>query len=160
MRLTIHAVGRMKSGPERDLAARYHDRLTKLAPSLGLSAGDVIEITESRQRSSDDRKAEEARQLHERFSTPRHLVLLDERGKTLSSPDLAQMIGDIRDQGCRDMVFAIGGPDGHDKALRTSADLVLGFGTMTWPHQLVRIMLAEQLYRSATILAGHPYHRS
>ena len=88
------------------------------------------------------------------------LVLLDERGKNISSEDLAERIGRLRDGGQKNLVIAIGGRDGHDAALRERAELTLSFGALTWPHQLVRIMLAEQLYRVATILSGHPYHRA
>ena len=87
------------------------------------------------------------------------LVLLDERGLAQTSEDFARSLGDWRDAGRRDMVVAIGGADGHGEALRSRADRILSFGKMTWPHQLVRIMASEQLYRAATILAGHPYHR-
>ncbi len=88
------------------------------------------------------------------------LVLLDERGKNLSSEDLAGRIGLLRDSGRKAAIVAIGGADGHDASFRDQAELVLSFGALTWPHQLVRVMLAEQLYRVTTILAGHPYHRS
>ena len=87
-------------------------------------------------------------------------INLDERGKSLSSEDFANRIAALRDGGRRSAVIAIGGPDGHDAGLRVAAELVLSFGAQTWPHQMVRIMLAEQLYRATTILAGHPYHRA
>ena len=88
------------------------------------------------------------------------LIVLDERGKNLGSTDLAEKIGGLRDGGRRHLALVIGGPDGLDPALRGEAELVLSFGLLTWPHQLVRVMLAEQLYRITTILAGHPYHRA
>uniref|UniRef100_UPI00035D10FC 23S rRNA (pseudouridine(1915)-N(3))-methyltransferase RlmH n=2 Tax=Brucella/Ochrobactrum group TaxID=2826938 RepID=UPI00035D10FC len=88
------------------------------------------------------------------------LILLDERGKTLGSEAFAAIVGRMRDDGKRQLIVAIGGPDGHDPALRSRADLVLALGELTWPHQIARILIAEQLYRAATILAGHPYHRS
>lgn len=159
MRLSIHVVGRMKSGPERELADRYLDRLSKSGPSIGLEFSGVTEIAESRARSTDERKREEAASLdnHRKDAV---LFLLDERGKNPTSEDLAARIGELRDSGRKHVVFAIGGPDGHDAAIRSSADLVLSFGAQTWPHQLVRVMLAEQLYRVSTILSGHPYHRS
>lgn len=159
MRLSIHVVGRMKSGPERDLADRYLDRLSKTGPSIGLEFSGVTEIAESRARSTDERRREEASSLdsHRKDAV---LFLLDERGKNPTSEDLAARIGELRDSGRKHLVFAIGGPDGHDASMRSSADLVLSFGAQTWPHQLVRVMLAEQLYRASTILSGHPYHRS
>ena len=87
------------------------------------------------------------------------MVALDERGRDLTSRDLASTFGRWRDDARTRLAFLIGGPDGHGDAVRARADLLLSFGRMTWPHRLVRVMLAEQLYRAATILAGHPYHR-
>lgn len=92
--------------------------------------------------------------------TPAREVLLDERGRTFSSEEFADLIGGWRDEGVREARFHIGAADGHDRAARGSADLLLGFGAMTWPHLLARAMLAEQLWRATSILAGHPYHRS
>jgi 23S rRNA (pseudouridine1915-N3)-methyltransferase len=88
------------------------------------------------------------------------LVALDERGQMLSSPELAQRIADWRDAGRQDLAFVIGGADGLAPALRDRADLALSFGRLVWPHMLVRVMLAEQIYRAATILSGSPYHRA
>lgn len=87
------------------------------------------------------------------------VVVLDERGRSLTSRDFATRIGAWRDDGAGEIVFVIGGADGHDEAVRTRADLLLSLGSMTWPHQMVRVLLAEQLYRAQQILAGHPYHR-
>ncbi|TIS76515.1 MAG: 23S rRNA (pseudouridine(1915)-N(3))-methyltransferase RlmH [Mesorhizobium sp.] len=106
------------------------------------------------------RGREEGQKLQGQLQQGNVLFLLDERGKALSSEDLAARIGQLRDSGRKALVIAIGGADGHHKSLREEADLVLSFGALTWPHQLVRVMLGEQLYRIATILAGHPYHRS
>jgi 23S rRNA (pseudouridine1915-N3)-methyltransferase len=92
--------------------------------------------------------------------TPAREVLLDERGKQLSSEEFAALLGRWRDDGVREARFLIGAADGHGAAARTQADLLLGFGPMTWPHLMVRAMLAEQLWRATSILAGHPYHRS
>ena len=159
MRLSVHAVGRMKAGPARELADRYFDRLAKAGPAIGLDFAGVAEIGESRARNADGRRREEAAALdaHRRDAA---LCLLDERGRTPSSEDFAGRIAELRDGGRKHLVCAIGGPDGHDAAMRAVADLVVSFGAQTWPHQLVRVMLAEQLYRAATILSGHPYHRS
>lgn len=88
-----------------------------------------------------------------------HIMVLDERGAVLSSPKFAANLADWRDQGRRDLAILIGGADGLHPDLRASADFALGFGAMVWPHMLVRVMLSEQLYRAATILAGGPYHR-
>lgn len=160
MRLTILAVGRMKSGPDAELVTRYSDRLARTGKALGLDFDGVIEIAESRAQTAELRKAEEAAKCASLASEPSTaLILLDERGKSLSSRQFAGTLADYRDRGMARAVFALGGPDGHDPALREKADLVIAFGNQTWPHQLARIMLAEQLYRAVTILSGHPYHR-
>lgn len=160
MRVTIHAVGRLKAGPERDLSARYIDRFSKTGASLGLEFSRIIESPESRASNADTRKREEAAALEKPLSSGAVLLLLDEQGKTPDSGEFATMLSRWNDAGKRDLVIAIGGADGHDPSLHERADAVICFGKMTWPHQLVRILLAEQLYRAATILAGHPYHRS
>ncbi len=118
------------------------------------------EIPESRGQTADLRKAEEAQRINEALDNGAALILLDERGKALGSESFAERIGRMRDDGKRQLIVAIGGPDGHDPSLRSRADLVLALGELTWPHQIARILIAEQLYRAATILAGHPYHRS
>ena len=159
MRIQIFAVGRMKTGPERELADRYFDRFAKVAPPLGLEFGGVGEIAESRARDADQRKREEAAKLAESLGAATVLVLLDERGKVLSSSDFTSMIVKHRDGGIRSMTFAIGGADGHAEESRVRAQLVISFGAMTLPHQITRILIAEQLYRAATIISGHPYHR-
>lgn len=159
MRLSVHAVGRMKAGPERDLAERYFGRLQKTGTAVGLEFAGVTEIAESRARNTDERRREEAVSL-KAHSGDSALFLLDERGKNPTSQDLASRISDLRDTGRKHLVFAIGGPDGHDESSRLGADMILSFGAQTWPHQLVRVMLAEQLYRVSTILSGHPYHRA
>jgi 23S rRNA (pseudouridine1915-N3)-methyltransferase len=160
MKITVHAVGRMKTGPERELADRYFERFAKSGPAVGLEFSGIVETPESRGQSADERRREEAQRLQAQLQSGAVLILLDERGKALSSQDLADRVGRLRDGGRKALIIAIGGADGHDKALREQADLVLSFGALTWPHQLVRVMLGEQLYRIATILSGHPYHRS
>jgi len=158
MEIDIHAVGRMKAGPEKDLAARYLDRFARSGAAIGLDFTGVTEIAESRAAQAADRMREEGQRLAAIADTG-GLILLDERGVNLSSPKFAERIALMRDGGTRHVSFAIGGPDGHDPALRGKAALLWSFGALTWPHQLVRIMLAEQLYRAVTILSGHPYHR-
>jgi 23S rRNA (pseudouridine1915-N3)-methyltransferase len=160
MRISVFAVGRMKAGPERELADRYFDRFAKAGPPLGLEFSGVAEIAESRAATAELRKQEEAARLFEALDAGARLILLDERGKALSSEDFSARIGRMRDEGQRQLILAIGGPDGHDPRLRERADLVLGLGAMTWPHQIARILIAEQLYRAAMILSGHPYHRA
>lgn len=160
MRISIFAVGRLKSGPEKDLASRYLDRFAKTGPAIGLEFSRVIEVAESRASNADTRKREEAALLEKHIADGSALILLDERGKALDSPAFAEMIGNIRDGGKRDLTIAIGGADGLDPALYEKAAAVLCLGKLTWPHQLARILIAEQLYRSVTILSGHPYHRA
>lgn len=160
MKIGICAVGRMKAGPEKDLADRYLDRFAKVGPSLGLECTGVHEIVESRAQGLDERRRDEAERLRAACPAGSALVLLDERGKSISSEEFSSRLAAFRDNGRKSAILLIGGPDGHDASLRSEADLVLSFGALTWPHQLVRIMLAEQLYRAATILSGHPYHRA
>lgn len=159
MRITLFAVGRLKAGPEKDLASRYLDRFAKAGPAVGLELAKLVEIPESRASNAETRKREEAAALERALPEGALLVLLDERGKALDSQAFADTIGRYRDNGKRDLMLAIGGADGLDPDLRAKADLVLNLGNMTWPHQLVRILIAEQLYRAVTILSGHPYHR-
>lgn len=160
MRITVHAVGRMKAGPEKELADRYLERFARSGPTLGLDFGGVIETPESRARDAEARKREEGQRLKALAAEGAEIILLDERGKNLTSQAFAERIGTLRDSGKRSLVVAIGGADGHDAGLHQIAGLAISFGAATWPHQMVRIMLAEQLYRAATILGGHPYHRA
>lgn len=159
MRVTVAAVGRMKAGPERELAQRYLDRLAKTGGAVGLDYAGLIEEAESRAGTAPERKRDEAARLTAALPEKTAIVLLDETGKTFSSPDFAARLGTLRDEGTRDLAVLIGGPDGLDPELKRQARLVVAFGAMTWPHQIVRILLAEQLYRAVTILSGHPYHR-
>ena len=155
MRLHLVAVGRLRAGPERDLVDDYLQRLDRTGRPLGLGPATEHEV--------EDRKgggmAAEAVLLTRASPDGAAICVLDERGKTLSSPEFAQALAGWRDAGRQDAAFVIGGADGLDPALRARADLGVSFGRMVWPHMLVRVMLAEQLYRAATILAGSPYHR-
>ena len=153
------AVGRLKSGPERDLAERYRERAEALGRAGGFSPVEVVEIPESRVRRDADRRAEEARAILERAG-PATLIAFDERGRSIPSEDLAGRLGQWRDGGTPALAFVVGGADGLDPSVRERAALVLSFGAMTLPHQLVRVLVLEQLYRCLTIFAGHPYHRS
>ena len=159
MRIGIFAVGKLKAGPEKELAARYLDRFAKAGPAIGLEFLKVAELSESRASNTATRKSEEAAMLEKALPDGAFYIALDERGKALDSQVFAETLGSWRDQGQRDLAFVIGGADGLDPAFRDRAALVLNLGKLTWPHQLVRIMLAEQLYRAVTILSGHPYHR-
>ena len=159
MQIVVAAVGRLKAGPERELAGRYLDRAGKAGPRVGLAGFQVREVAEGRGGSVAVRRAEEAAALAGLLPTGCATVVLDERGTPLSSRDFADFLARERDGGRGAAAILIGGPDGHDPAVREGAALVLSFGAMTWPHQLVRVMLAEQLYRAVTLLSGHPYHR-
>jgi 23S rRNA (pseudouridine1915-N3)-methyltransferase len=160
LRLLLIGVGRLKAGPERELFERYFKRLVDLARTSGISGVDLREIEEGRARRPEDRQAEESRRILASLPKGARLALLDERGAALSSAQWADEIGKARDNAAPIYALAIGGPDGFDPSLRAQAQSVLSFGAMTWPHQLVRVMAAEQLYRSLSILAGHPYHRA
>jgi 23S rRNA (pseudouridine1915-N3)-methyltransferase len=160
MRLVVGAVGRLKAGPERELAERYRERVGKLCRTVGFQSIEVIEIDESRARRPEDRMAQEGAALAALMSGDHVRLALDARGQSLTSETLAQRLTRWRDNGRGSAYFLIGGADGLASELTRGADLVLAFGSATWPHQLVRIMLLEQLYRVATMLSGHPYHRA
>lgn len=160
MRLILSAVGQMKQGPERDLLARYVDRARALARSVGLTGFDGREIGESRARSVPERLRDEAAGLMQDLPPGGRVIVLDERGTALSSAEFAALVGQDRDAGRPALSLLIGGPDGLDPTLRAAADKVLCYGRATFPHQLVRVLAAEQCYRALTILAGHPYHRA
>ncbi|MBO6717195.1 MAG: 23S rRNA (pseudouridine(1915)-N(3))-methyltransferase RlmH [Rhizobiaceae bacterium] len=160
MRLAIHAVGRLKAGPERELAERYLERLARSGPAVGLEFAGVTEHAESRAGTASLRRRDEAERLSAQIPPQAAIIALDETGKNIDSAAFAERIGRLRDDGSAAMAFVIGGPDGLDPELRQRADLVLSFGALTWPHQIARILLAEQLYRAVTILSGHPYHRA
>jgi 23S rRNA (pseudouridine1915-N3)-methyltransferase len=160
MRIVVAAVGRLKQGPERDLAERYRKRAAEVGRSVGLPTVDVVEIRESRADSAERRMLEESIALANVVPERAVTAILDERGESLASAALASRLQGWRTQDRPAVVFIIGGADGLAPTLRSRASLALGFGAATWPHQLVRIMLLEQLYRAATILSGHPYHRA
>jgi 23S rRNA (pseudouridine1915-N3)-methyltransferase len=158
MRVTIAAIGRQKSGPETELVRRYMTRAEAEGRRIGLNVL-LREFPESRAASAKARKVVEAKSLIEALPAKCLLVVCDERGKGLTSADFAALVGGARDAG-RDVVLVIGGPDGVDEGLRARADALLSLGPMTLPHQLVRVLVAEQVYRATTILSGHPYHRA
>ena len=158
MRIVVAAVGRLKRGPEQELAERYRARAVKSGRGIGLRALEIIEIAESRARETPRRMLEESIALANVIPKGAATVLLDPRGDTADSNALTARLRGWNDSG-RDVAFVIGGPDGLAPTLSDQADLHLAFGALTWPHQLVRIMLLEQLYRAVTMLSGHPYHR-
>lgn len=160
MRIVIGAVGRMKTGPERELAARYLDRADKAGRPLGLGPVEVREIGESRADRAAVRKDEEAAGLLAGLPERTAIFVLDERGETPTSEDFAAHVAAIRDGGAPTLALLIGGADGHGDAVLAAARRRIALGRLTFPHQIVRILVAEQLYRAVTILAGHPYHRA
>ena len=160
MRLVIAAIGRLKQGPERELAAWYRQRAQASGRPLGLREFEVVEIRESRAQDAERRRVEELIALANVIPEGAILVVLDQRGENLDSAELAALLREWRAEVRPAACFIIGGADGLAPSLYERAKLKLAFGAATWPHQLVRIMLLEQLYRAATILAGHPYHRA
>ena len=160
MRIVIAAVGRLKQGPERELAERYRKRAADAGRSVGLNAFDIVEIKESRADDAARRMLEESIAIANIVPDGAATVILDERGENMSSAHIAGRLQDWRRQDAPAVVFIIGAADGLAPSLRKKASLAIAFGGATWPHQLIRIMLLEQLYRAVTILAGHPYHRA
>jgi len=160
MRLVVVSIGRLKQGPERELAERYRERFDDIGRKLGFRGLDIHEIPESRARDAATRMAEEAAAISAAIPEKSILVVLDERGDNLDSTGFARHLGRWRDESVAQTIFAIGGADGLSPDLRRKAKLRMAFGSATWPHQMVRVMLLEQVYRAATILAGHPYHRA
>jgi 23S rRNA (pseudouridine1915-N3)-methyltransferase len=160
MRLVVAAIGRLKQGPERELAALYLKRAAATGRPLGWRGIEIVEIRESRAHDAERRRVEESIALANVIPDDALVAILDQRGESLDSPALAALLRDCRAQDRAAACFIIGGADGLAPTLVERAKLKLAFGAATWPHQLVRIMLLEQLYRAGTILAGHPYHRS
>ena len=156
MRVTVAAVGRLRAGPEATLIADYLDRFGKTGRALGLGPAVVAEVEDKKGGGMEA----EAALLARAVPAGAVLVCLDERGAELNSPEFAARLAAWRDTGRGEVAFVIGGADGLAPGLRAQADFSLSFGRMVWPHMLARVMLAEQLYRAATILAGGPYHRA
>ena len=160
MRIVLICVGRLKAGPEREVFARYFKRLNETARTAGVAGVDLREVGESRARRPEDRREEEAAAILAATPSGAVLIALDERGDSTTSEEWAAEIGRVRDAGYAAYLVVIGGPDGLSASLRAKARRVVSFGAVTWPHQLVRVMAGEQLYRALSILCGHPYHRS
>jgi 23S rRNA (pseudouridine1915-N3)-methyltransferase len=160
MRIIVAAIGRLKQGPETELSERYRKRAAQTGRQLGLRDIEILEIRESRATDAGKRMLEESIALANVIPQGAAVVLLDAGGDNLDSASLTSQLAKWRGQDRPAAVFLIGGPDGLAASLRDKAELRLSFGAATWPHQLVRVMLLEQLYRAATILTGHPYHRA
>jgi len=159
MQVRIVAVGRLKAGPERDLVARYLDRLQKAGRSLGITQVEIVEVPESRAGTGALRREQEGEAIRRALAKAETWFVLDERGKDQPSDRFATSLRGLLETSVGVTGFVIGGADGLAPELRKDAAAALCFGKMTWPHQMVRIMLCEQLYRAVTILSGHPYHR-
>ncbi len=155
MRISICAVGRLRAGPEKTLLDDYLTRFDRTGRVLGLGPARVIEVEDKKNAGM----SAEGALLRKTLPKGAVICTLDERGRVMSSPDFAKKLGGWRDAGRQDLALIIGGADGIDPNLRAEADFSISFGSMVWPHMLVRVMLAEQLYRAATILSGGPYHR-
>ena len=148
------AIGALKRGPERELVDDYLSRFEKTGRQIGLRS-----LTEHELPSGGGRDAE-AERLMARCPPGAAIAALDERGKADGSEGFSSWIGDLRDRGNSDLCFLIGGAEGHGAAVRSSASRLIAYGPQTWPHKLVRVMVAEQIYRAATLLAGTPYHKA
>lgn len=160
MRLLVIAIGRLKQGPERELGERYRARFDDIGRKLGFRGLDIHEIPESRARDTATRIAEEGAAIAALIPDGAAVIALDERGEAIDSASFARHLGRWRDESVAGAVFLIGGADGLSPDLRRKSRLTIAFGKATWPHQMVRVMLLEQIYRAATILSGHPYHRA
>lgn len=160
MRLVIAAIGRLKDDADRDMCERYVKRFSQTGRSIGLGPLEVAELMEGKQPTAEGRKNDEAARLVKIAANADVTIALDVAGRHITSEDLAAFLARERDGGAKQAAFLIGGPDGHGATALAQAKLKLSLSAMTLPHGLARIVLAEQLYRAATILTGHPYHRA
>lgn len=160
MRLLILAVGHARSTIEGALCDGFLDRASKMGRNMGFTSVALEEVSVSKAHESQARMDDEAQRLAARVPAGAHVILLDAKGRGMTSQDFAETLGLLRDAGTRDMAFVIGGPDGLMPLPGIRAGRSLAFGLQTWPHLMVRAMLSEQIYRAITILAGHPYHRA
>lgn len=160
MRVTIAAIGKLKAGPELQLVALYADRAAQQGKLCGISSFEIKEIPESRLSTLGERRNEEALKLLKTVPQNAIAIMLDERAKQLQSRELANHMAHWRDDGTSELVFLLGGPDGHGSDVKQASQFSLSLGIMTWPHRLARVMISEQIYRAVTILTNHPYHRA
>ncbi|MGI9394654.1 MAG: 23S rRNA (pseudouridine(1915)-N(3))-methyltransferase RlmH [Boseongicola sp.] len=154
MKIKLAVVGKMRAGSESDLVKDYVSRFDRTGRALGLGPLNIVEV-EAKKGGMNA----EAGLLSRVVGTSDPVCILDERGKSMTSPEFAEMLATWRDQGRAEAAFVIGGADGIDPGLRASALLSMSLGKMVWPHMMARVMLTEQLYRAASILSGAPYHR-
>lgn len=160
MRLIIGAIGKLKEDADRHLCERYVKRFAQAGRGIGIGALEIAELIESRQPTAEARKNDEAARLLKIAGNADLTVALDVAGRHVSSEEFSGWLAQERDQGAKHVAFLIGGPDGHGSAVLSAARVKFSLSAMTLPHGLARIVLAEQLYRAATILSGHPYHRA
>ena len=160
MRVTIVAIGSARRSSEGALCEQFLDRATKLGRNMGFTQVGIEELDAGKARDAATRMNDEAERLSAKVPAGAHVVLLDAKGKGMTSEDFAEMLGSLRDVGTKDIAFVIGGPDGLKALPGQKAGRSLAFGPQTWPHLLARVLLLEQIYRAMTILAGHPYHRA
>ncbi len=159
MRITLICVGRAKAAAEQEICDAYLKRARGAGRTLGFSQIETVAIETSRAPSAQLRMAQEYQRLAKRVPSGTYRIVLDEKAPSLTSEAFAGRLAALRDSGVRDLVFFIGGPDGSAPVLREEAEEQLSLGAQTWPHLLVRAMLAEQIFRGVSILSGHPYHR-
>ena len=160
MRLQVVGIGRLKAGPEKTLADEYQTRVEGLGRKAGITKLAVTDFAESQSQTASQRQDEEAKLLASALAPKASTLVLDERGKSMSSEAFSRLLQRHLDQGTQELAFLIGGPDGHSAETRKNAGQLLSLGEMTWPHRLIRVMLLEQIYRAVTIMVNHPYHRS
>ncbi len=160
MKLHVAAIGKLKAGPENLLAQDYAGRITAIGKKAGIKALKISDWAESQRAEVALRMTEEETQLWSVVPAAAHVIVLDERGKSSTSEQFSTNLQKILDRSVSDVVFLIGGPDGHSVKTREKANELIALGPMTWPHRLLRIMLLEQIYRSVTIMLNHPYHRA
>lgn len=154
MRIKIVAAGKVRSGPEKELVDRYLGQFDKVGRNVGLGPSEIVEFDPA-----SKVRASVADRLFDDGASKRFVCLLDERGRELSSGEFARMLENRKSDGVKELAFLIGGPDGIASLHSDRANDAISFGRMVFPHKLVRAMLAEQLYRAASILGGQPYHR-
>ena len=160
MKLIVGAVGKMRRSPELDLFTDYMSRAEKIARNYGLTGPTLSEIEAPKSLSGEALKRRESALMLKTLPDEAAVVAMDEGGKPLSSEAMRHLLVTERDRGAAALAFVIGGADGHGEAILGRSVKTFSFGAATWPHMLVRVMLAEQLYRAMTMLAGHPYHRA
>lgn len=159
MKMTILAIGRMKAGPEKELCDDYLTRTRAMGRACGITALGMRDFPESAFGEADRRREAEANTLAASLKPGSFQIVLDETGRALKSVDFADLLRGQIEKGAGEIAFLIGGPDGHAPSIRQTTGFTLALGPMTWPHRLVRVMLAEQIYRAVTIMVNHPYHR-